>query len=332
VAKKKKSESGSSGKRAGGGTFFRVLLCVIVVLFVCLLVWQLVFNKDGKGSLFSWPGGTEQKSPGKVVVAPKPTATKPAWTPPATTGEPAGQAGAARAQTDGRYIHFAGAPKSKPDMPVEILTNKAYMVGYSERRRDPAWVAYRVFKVAPGSAPKRPEHFKVDSRTQAAVNNADFSKTGYDKGHMAPNRVIGLLYGPAAQEETFLLSNIVPQKPSLNRGTWRKLEEIEADKLAVEFEEIWVTTGPVFEEKPAKTLLGGVAIPTGFYKIFIDEDKGGPRAITFLIPQDVKGGENLQMFLTTVRQVEGLTGLDFNPQMNKALQEKVETAIPAGLW
>ncbi len=325
MAKKKKSEAGSSAKRPRGGTFFRVLLCVIVVLFVGLLVWQLVFNQDGKGFKFTWPATPTEPAKPETPEKSKPVAPKPA--PPAQGMGP----GATRPAKDGQFIHYAGAPKSKADMPLEVLTNKAYMVGYSEKRRDPAWVSYRVFRVAPAKAPHRSDRFKVDSRTQSAVSSADFTKTGYDRGHMAPSRVIGLLYGAEAQEETFLMSNIVPQKPDLNRGTWRVLEEMECDKLAVNFEEIWVTTGPTFEDK-VKTLLGGVAIPTSFYKIFIDEENGTPRAISFLIPQEVKGGENMQMFLTSVRQIEGLTGLDFNPQMNKALQEKVETAVPTGLW
>ncbi len=318
-----------SFSRHRGGTFTRVLLCLIVIAFVGLLVWQLVFNKDGKG--FSWPKWPANTPSGPTTPAEPPSQPSGAVSKPTPAKPIPGSIGASRPSNDPHFFTYAGAPKAKSDSPVEILTNKAYMVGYSDRRRDPLWVSYRVFRVTPGKAPKRSDKFIADSRTQSNVTTADYTKTGYDRGHMAPSRVIGLLYGPDAQDETFLMSNIVPQKPELNRGTWAKLEDIELEKLSVNFEEIWVTTGPVFEDKN-RALPGGVTIPASFYKTFIDEDNGAPRAITFLIPQEVKGGENLQMFLTSVRQIENLTGLDFNPQMNKATQEKVETAIPSDLW
>jgi endonuclease G, mitochondrial len=323
-----------SFNRHRGGTFTRVLLCIIVLLFVGLLIWQLVFNKDGKG--LSWPQtpSTLTTPPATPPVDPPAKPAKPAGIPPSPSGPSIpspGPVGTQRTATDPRFYNYSGAPRPRSDNPVEILTNKAYMVGYSDKRHNPLWVSYRVFRVTPAKAPERSDNFRVDTRTQSAVSTADYSKSGYDRGHMAPSRVIGLLYGANAQDETFLMSNIVPQKPSLNRGTWAKLEGIELEKLSIEFEEIWVTTGPIFDAKP-RTFPGGVAIPSSFFKTFIDEDRGNPRAITFLIPQEVKGGENLQMFLTSVRQIENLTGLDLNPQMNKAVQEKVETAIPTELW
>jgi hypothetical protein len=36
-------------------------------------------------------------------------------------------------------------------------------------------------------------------------------------------------YGPKAQLETFLMSNVVPQRPNLNQKMWEQLEEIEID-------------------------------------------------------------------------------------------------------
>ncbi len=42
------------------------------------------------------------------------------------------------------------------------------------------------------------------------------------------------------------MSNIVPQKPTLNRTVWRLLEERVAKEYAMNFEELWIITGPVY--------------------------------------------------------------------------------------
>ena len=51
------------------------------------------------------------------------------------------------------------------------LTNVGYAVGYDEVRKNPAWVAYRLFKVENPTSGKRPRRFKVDHRTQAKLGS-----------------------------------------------------------------------------------------------------------------------------------------------------------------
>ena len=80
---------------------------------------------------------------------------------------------------------------------------------------------------------------------------------------MAPNYLIATRYGKVAQRETFLMSNIVPQTPELNRGPWRILEQIVADDLTAQGVELWVITGPVPAEKTTYIKRGKARIPKG---------------------------------------------------------------------
>ena len=73
--------------------------------------------------------------------------------------------------------------------------------------------------------------FEVDPEAADCPTPDDYTRTGYDRGHMAPNYLIATRYGKVAQRETFLMSNIVPQTPELNRGPWRILEEKGIDEL-----------------------------------------------------------------------------------------------------
>ena len=53
--------------------------------------------------------------------------------------------------------------------------------------------------------------------------------SGYDRGHMAPNYAIDTVFGERAHKQTFLMSNIVPQRPELNQGPWKEIEQVVAN-------------------------------------------------------------------------------------------------------
>lgn len=228
-------------------------------------------------------------------------------------------------------IVYAGAPQSQRQL--RVLQNEGFIVGYDEVRRNPAWVAYRVFDPKDRTSGERPERFEVDTRTRARVTPQEYTNTGFDRGHMAPNHAIALLYGEKAQEQTFLMSNIIPQAPDLNRKIWRDLEARILRNYAKRFGEVWIVTGPVYAQGKAPDILGdGVAIPEACFKILIDEHEQGLRAQAFIIPQNVTGDESPAQFLVSVREIEKRTGLNFFPDLPGAAQESLETWVSPRLW
>jgi endonuclease G len=60
----------------------------------------------------------------------------------------------------------------------------------------------------------------------------DYTRSGYDRGHMAPNGDFNDSYENAVM--TFFIANIWPQLPSVNRVEWLKTEN-EARRLAVQY-------------------------------------------------------------------------------------------------
>ncbi len=237
------------------------------------------------------------------------------------------------AQSNGPELRvYGGLPDAaRYGHPVIVLTNIGYLSGYCEAHRNPAWVGFSVGSITVGPSAKRASKFLTDARTASRVTHADYSNSGFDRGHMAPNYAIGTRYGPEAQRETFLLSNITPQMPSLNRIWWRLLEQKEADDFAMRFERVWVITGPVFAA-PAKKLPSGVDVPTAFYRIILDDENGRLRTLAFLAPQTMTGHEPLAQFLTSVREIEHQTGLDFFPGLPREIQDGIETLQAEGLW
>lgn len=216
-----------------------------------------------------------------------------------------------------------------------VLRNQAFMVGYSDLRGNPLWVTYKIKAVA-ADAPsyRRPQRFDKDWRTLNPVKHEDFQRSGYDRGHLAPNYAISRLYGRQAQQDTFLMSNITPQKPKLNQKLWQRLEQVEIDHFTRLGREIWVVTGPVFEGSTERLKSSwNVEIPDAFYKIYaLPDSANAPRLLAFLIPQNVKGNEPLTRYLTTVDKIEQLTGLDFFPDLDDTLENKLEAAVEPAPW
>lgn len=226
---------------------------------------------------------------------------------------------------------FAGAPRSSQDL--RILQNLGYVVGYDEHAKNPAWVAYRLFQVENEAAPERPEGFDVDPRTSGRVSSGDYTGTGYDRGHMAPNFGIGLCYGAAAQEETFLMSNIAPQTPELNRGPWKDLEQRVARRISQRFDEVWVVTGPIYERgrNPIR-FDDGVTVPSAFFKIIVDQTEEGIRALALIYPQEPSPDLSDDSCLTSIDAIEEATGLDFFAPLPDDVETSFEAIVNKRVW
>ena len=224
---------------------------------------------------------------------------------------------------------FAGVPIG--DRPLKVLKNKGYIVGYDEALKNPAWVAYRLEYDASASTVERPSGFDADHRTRARVEHHDYTNTGFDRGHMAPNYAIGRAHGAKAQVETFLMSNIVPQLPDLNRGPWKELEQRIANDYLDDYRELWVITGPIYDE-PTQQLDAGVTVPSSFFKIVVDVvDTENVRVLAFVMPQQVQD-EKLKAYLVSVDIIEAETGLDFFSLLHNAVEGQLEADVPKRLW
>lgn len=205
----------------------------------------------------------------------------------------------------------------------QVLLNQAYVAGYSDWLGNPLWVSYRLEPVVKKRSLRRPEDFQIDSRTVRRVSQDDYNHSGYQRGHLAPNFAISQLYGKQAQLETFLMSNITPQKAALNQKLWQRIEELEIDHYAREHGQIIVLTGPIFPSSPDRTR-SGVAIPEAFYKVLLVPGNP-PRAIAFIVPQTVTGYEPLTRFTATIDEIEARTGLDFFHQLPDDFEPSFES-------
>jgi endonuclease G len=219
-----------------------------------------------------------------------------------------------------------------PGATLKILTNHGYVVGYNDVTGSPAWVAYHVrdLREIP-TPPPRPEKFEVDRRTVSRVASEDYANSGYDRGHMAPNYAIATRYGADAQRETFLMSNVTPQRHALNAGLWKELEMKIATSYPARYGEVWVFDGPIYGSSPEK-LRGHVPVPEAFFLIIVDEQDGKLRTLSLIVPQNTEANAPPEKFLTTIAEIQRRTHLDFFSELDDAAETQIESRVPNSLW
>ena len=229
----------------------------------------------------------------------------------------------------------ATAPYGEPTdrLGLKRLVNRGYSVGYDDALPLPRWSSYRVFPYKDVHL-ERPSSFKSDVRTTARVTTSEYVRSGYDRGHLAPNYAISVCYGEEAQRETFLLSNIVPQLHALNAGLWKDMEQRIMKRYVARYGTVWVQVGPVISS-PAVKQVGRVPVPSSFWMVIseYDESAQGIRAIAYLVPHEEKWRDvELTRYVVSIRRLEELTGLDFFPKLPTVTQDRLESAPAPRAW
>jgi endonuclease G len=213
-----------------------------------------------------------------------------------------------------------------------VLDKKYFVVCYDPARKLPAWVGYALTKEdALAKVTGRTGGFRADAalRRGERAENADYSGSGYDKGHMAPAN--DFTRSVEAMKATFVLTNAVPQKHGVNGGKGAQLEG-SVKNLAASRGTAWVFSGPLFVgKKPVKTIgPHKVAVPTHTYKVVLCElPDGSKEMFGFVLPNIDKPSATISSYTFTVNQVEKLTGLDFFGSLPVEEQSRLERRVKA---
>lgn len=236
-------------------------------------------------------------------------------------------------------------PWGVPECPRRLV-QREYIVCYLALGRVPVWAAYRLRAMEVVSRPRR-DAFRTDPRlsSEESATCADYGGSGFDRGHLVPREDMNR--SPAAQANTFFLSNMVPQIPAFNRGPWRRLEQL-ARTYAKKYGEVFIVTGATFEPPSPTVPSGRVTVPARFYKIFLRSTAGGPPEVLALaLPQLAptgagagigprpekskpwEGKADFADYLVSPYELEQLTGLTLFPKLDA---ESLKHAVASELW
>ena len=148
----------------------------------------------------------------------------------------------------------------------QILPNRNYLIGYSYLFRQPRWAMQVIDGRAKDVSVDREDCFRTDLRIpeEFRATIADYSGSGYDRGHLVPSADSNS--SRLENSETFLISNMAPQHPDLNRKVWRILEDkVRKTALIQKVVEVYAISGPVFDiTKPFSKIGDDVIVPHEF--------------------------------------------------------------------
>lgn len=211
----------------------------------------------------------------------------------------------------------------------KIVHHNFYSLSYSEKHEQAEWVAYELNKDHITSTNFKRPYFTKDQKVKTqSAHYRNYSNSGYDKGHLCPAG--DRKFSKEAHDETFLTSNISPQNHEFNSGIWNRLEQ-KTRYWAQKYQNLYIVTGGILT--PNLETIGSekVAVPKYFYKIILDFHEPEIKAIAFLIPHN-KSEKALYKFVTSIDEIEKITGIDFFPEIEDSLENKLEKSSSYSNW
>lgn len=211
----------------------------------------------------------------------------------------------------------------------QIIHHTGYIVSYNKDLKLPNWVSYELTREETKGKEKRRNRFITDPLVKGLIaTNADYARSGYDKGHMAP--AADMKWSPQAMEASFYFSNICPQHPQLNRRGWKKLEEKIRD-WAIADSAIIIICGPIITKQPKTIGKNKVAVPQQFFKVVLSPFAKPMRAIGFLF-NNRQAVEPLSTYAVTIDSIERLTNMDFFAPLPDEIENKIEAEANYFQW
>ena len=258
----------------------------------------------------------------------------------------------------------SGAITSLGSVDNYLMIKPQYALSYNAHKSLPNWVSWELNKSWLGKFDRcrggsRKDRFSIDGDLPVAISPVlptDYRGSGFDRGHMIPS-------GDRSNSRidncaTFAMTNIIPQTRDINRGPWETLEKY-ARKLAKKGNQLYIIAGGVStggENAQGKKILSfagydsalDITVPAICWKIILVLERPGlglkdinsqTRVIAVAMKQEMGTLDNYWdnkdqngkfLYITTVREIERLTGYDFFSNLPKPLQKILESKVDSG--
>lgn len=231
-----------------------------------------------------------------------------------------------------RDLEKSGLPKlEKGD---KLIVHPGHMLVYDEKHEQARWTAHIATPDLITGNLARIDSFLPDPNVASGTAvTADYWNSGYDRGHLVPSADMRWNYD--ALRATYYYSNVSPQLPELNRGTWADLEDRVRRYVNFSKRRVFVVTGPVLKDG-LPTLQKAdrqneVSIPEQFFKVIADIDGDSAKAIGFLLENGVNEYPPIS-YAVPVDSIEKVTGLDLFHALPDEKEERIEAMRDPRQW
>lgn len=171
----------------------------------------------------------------------------------------------------------------------------------------------------------------ADARTELE----EYKGISYQRGHICASS--DRLYSKDANEQTFYLSNILPQSKGLNTGIWQDMEGYVNGNTSPNWnnakfrDTLFVCKGGTIDGTLIRTTTKtGLIVPKFFFMALLCRKGSDYKALGFWVEHtDQLKKDGVENYVVSIDQLERMTGIDFFCNLPDDIEEKVESASKA---
>lgn len=218
------------------------------------------------------------------------------------------------------------SPEGLPSVTKQYV---GFTVNFNPENKTPNYVAWILQGNETDGVSSRTNRFWTDEEIEGCPTTRDYTRSGYDRGHMCPAGE--QKWSEEAMHNSFVMSNICPQKHEFNSGAWKTLEEKER-VWARRDSALVIIAGPIYTDEDRQTIgKNEVRVPSAFFKVLLAPYSEPMRAIGFVYPNMQCPG-NMANYATTVDKIEKITGMDFFSALPDDLEDTMEASVSFRDW
>jgi len=174
-----------------------------------------------------------------------------------------------------------------------------------------------------------------DLPAEARTELNEYKGIPYQRGHICASS--DRLYSKDANEQTFYLSNIMPQSAGLNTGIWQDMEGCVNGNTSPNWnntkfrDTLFVCKGGTIDGTLIRTTTStGLIVPKFFFMALLCRKDNNFKALGFWVEHsDSYKKDGVENYVVSIDQLERMTGIDFFCNLPDDIEEKVESASKA---
>jgi endonuclease G len=185
-----------------------------------------------------------------------------------------------------------------------LAVKKGYVMSYNGVEGRANWVGWTLQFSDLGPVERSNRYRQDDNfpRGFKIIDEKDYRDSGYDRGHLCNSE--DRTSSEYLNEETFLMSNMIPQTPELNRGPFKFLEAYCRKLVLKKGQKLLIYSGGIGAKG---RLTSGVPIPQYCWKAIYTPTE----EIYVLFPNERTLEKNWNKYRVTKDRLEKMTGFQF---------------------
>ena len=219
-----------------------------------------------------------------------------------------------------------------------------YVIEWNNTKKAQRWTAYQMYDGNSGTAWNRNnwqstewggDPFQIDPDLPSDVRTelSDYRGSGYTRGHIIPSQ--DRVNSKEANEQTFYLSNMHPQKYAYNGapGVWGEMENfLRGNWNKRNFRDVlYVVKGGTIKDGQIKEYVNRLLVPQYFFMATVCKIGNTYKGIAFWSNHD-EPSKTVKSCITTIDDLETKTGIDFFCNLPDDIEEQVESTVDKSYW